>query len=107
MNPATLWGLVAALVAVVAEYLYRTLPGPWLRYLYLWVPFQLTIGYSIYMMVRSSSSLLSGFVVWAFATTLMRVFVSFVILREQIAVGTWIALGFIVLAKLAQSVWGR
>lgn len=103
----TLFGILAALVAVAAEYLYRTMTVPWWKLLWVWIPFQLAIGYSIYRMVQGSSTLMAGFVVWAFATTLMRVFVSVVILRENVAVGTWIALVLIVLAKLSQTAWGR
>jgi hypothetical protein len=36
INPATFWGLGAALPAVLAEYLYRRLPEPWIEYWWLW-----------------------------------------------------------------------
>jgi hypothetical protein len=32
VSPSTFWGLGAALPAVLAEYLYRRLPGPWIEY---------------------------------------------------------------------------
>ena len=108
MGPATLWGLGAAVPAVLCEYLYRTLPGPWWSYLYLWVPMQLAIGYSIYRLVTvPQTSLLDAFVVWAFSTMVMRVFLTTVILGDVVRFGTWIALGLIILARTAQAVWGR
>jgi hypothetical protein len=37
----------------------------------------------------------------------MRVFVSVVLLGETIKGGTWFALGLLIMAKLAQTFWGR
>lgn len=111
INPAILWGLSAAIPAVLAEYLYRTWPAgtPWWHGLWMWVPLQLSIGYCIYRLVTdtNTSSLLDAFVIWAFATTFMRVFVSVVVLGETVKGGTWFALGLLVMAKIAQSWWGR
>lgn len=108
LNPAILWGLAAAVPAVLAEYLYRVLPGPWWTHLWLWVPMQVTIGYCIYRLVTiPNTSLLDAFVVWAFSTTAMRVFVTVVLLGDHVRQGTWIAFGLVVLAKVAQSWWGR
>ena len=77
LTPATLWGLTAAVPAVLAEYLYRTLSGPWWHYVWIWVPIQLSIGYSIYRLVTIPQLvLMDSFVVWAFSTTFMRVIVS-------------------------------
>ena len=108
LGPAVLWGLLAAVPAVTAEYLYRTLPGPWLRHLYLWLPLQLSIGYCIYRLVNiPNTALLDAFVVWAFSTIAMRVFVSVVLLHDDVRGGTWFALGLIAMARLAQVAWGR
>ena len=108
LNPATFWGLTAAVPAVLAEYLYRTLPGPWWTYLYLWVPLQLCIGYSIYRLVTiPQTSLLDAFIVWSFSTTAMRVLVTVVILQDTIRTGTWIAFGLVVLARISQTWLGR
>lgn len=108
LGPATLWGLTAAVPAVLAEYLYRTLPGPWWHWLWVWVPLQLTIGYSIYRLVTiPNTALLDTFVVWAFSTTLMRVVISVVLLGDTVKPGTWFALGLLVMARLAQTFWGR
>lgn len=108
LAPATLWGLTAAVPAVLAEYLYRTLPGPWHHYLYLWVPIQLMIGYSIYRLVSiPQTALLDAFVVWAFSTTFMRVFVSTMLLTDTVKPGTWFALGLLFMARIAQTYWGR
>jgi hypothetical protein len=108
LGPATLWGLAAAVPAVLAEYLYRTLPGPWHHYLYLWVPMQLTIGYCIYRLVTiPGTPLMDAFIVWAFSTTFIRVALSVFVLHDVVKGGTWFALALLVLARVAQSFWGR
>lgn len=108
VSQATLWGLAAAVPAVVAEYLYRTVPGPWWHHLYLWLPLQLSIGYCIYRLTTiPNTALLDAFVVWAFSTTFMRVFISVVLLHDTIKGGTWFALGLLFMARIAQSFWGR
>lgn len=108
ISPVVWWGLAAALPAVLAEYLYRTVQGPWWHYLWAWVPIQLTIGYCIYRLVTTpGTTLLDAFVVWAFSTTAMRVFVSVLVLHDDVKPGTWFALGLLVMARIAQSYWGR
>lgn len=107
-NPAVMWGLLAAFPAVLAEYLYRIIDDSWWKYLWAWVPIQLAIGYCIYRLVNvPNSSLLDAFVVWAFSTTAMRVVVSTVFLGDTVKGGTWFALGLLVMARIAQSFWGR
>jgi len=108
LGPAILWGLLAAVPAVTAEYLYRTLPGPWLRHIYLWVPLQLSIGYCIYRLVNvPNTALVDAFVAWAFSTIAMRVVVSVFVLGDAVRGGTWYALALIVMARIAQVAWGR
>jgi hypothetical protein len=108
LSEATYWGLAAAVPAVLAEYLYRTLPGPWSQYLYLWVPMQLAIGYCIYRLVSiPNTALMDAFIVWAFSTTFMRVAISVLVLRDQVKGGTWFALGLLLMARIAQTFWGR
>lgn len=100
------WGLFAAVPAVTAEYLYRTLKGPWLSYLPIWIPLQLAVGYGIYRMLNTpNTNLLEAFVVWSFCVLSMRVFVSQVLLQETVNTGTWVALGLMVLAKLVNVYW--
>ena len=108
IDPSIQWGLTAAIPAVLAEYLYRTLPGPWWTYLYLWIPLQLAIGYSIYRLVTiPQTSLLDAFIVWAFSTTFMRIIVTVLLLHDTVRVGTWVALGLLICARIAQVTWGR
>lgn len=110
VSPAALWGLGAAVPAVLAELIYRKLPPDytWWQGLWMWIPLQLSIGFCIYQLVRiPNTSLLDAFVMWAFSTTFMRVFISVVILGEVIKGGTWFALGLLVMAKVAQTFWGR
>lgn len=107
-NPAMMWGLLAAIPAVLAEYLYKVLPGTWFSHIYLWVPLQLSIGYCIFRLVQiPNTSLLDAFIVWAFSTTIMRVIVTVVFLQQDVKGGTWFALGLLVMARIAQAFWGR
>jgi hypothetical protein len=107
-GPATFWGLSAALPAVLAEYLYRTIQGPWWHYLWAWAPMQLLIGYSVYRIVNiPNTSLIDAFIVFAFSTTALRVFVTVVVLGDPVKGGTWFALGLLIMARIAQTWWGR
>lgn len=114
MSSGAWYGLAAAIPAVLAEYLYRVLPGTdgsvmgWARYLYLWVPFQLAIGFFIYKLVNvPGQSLLDAFIVWAFATTFLRVLLTVFVLGDVVKGGTWFALALLVLANVAKTFWGR
>lgn len=114
LSPAAYYGLAAAIPAVLAEYLYRTLPGTdgsfagWLKYVYIWVPLQLAIGFFIYKLVSvPGQSLLDAFVVWAFSTTVMRVLLTVLVLGDTVKGGTWFALALLTMAKVAQTFWGR
>jgi hypothetical protein len=110
LSPATFWGLAAAFPAVLAELCYRKWPveWPWWYGLPAWIPMQLAIGYCIFRLVSvPSTTLLDAFVVWAFSTTAMRVAVSTLILGETIKGGTLFALGLLIMARIAQSFWGR
>lgn len=112
LSPAALWGLAAALPAVTAEYLYRVLPlaGPygWVKYLWLWVPLQLAIGYCIFRLVTiPNTTLMDSFAIWAFSTIAMRVVISVVFLHDPVKPGTWFALALILMARIAQTFWGR
>lgn len=101
-----IWSMLAAVLAVGAEWLYRTLKGSWLSYLYLWIPIQLTIGYSIYRLVTTPGTpLIGALIMWSFAVIGLRTFLSAVILRDVIPAGTWIALSLMILARISQTVW--
>lgn len=110
LSPMAMWGLGAAIPAVVAEYLYKVWPAdtPWWYGLPLWIPLQLSIGYCIFRLVSApGGTLLDAFVIWAFSTTFMRVFISVLILGETVKGGTWFALGLLIMANVAKTFWGR
>lgn len=107
MSPA-MWGVAAAVPAVVLEYLYRVLPGSWFHYMWAFAPLQLFLSYCICQLVRApGATLLDAFIVWALCTTGMRVAISVLMLGESIKGGTWFALALIILARVAQTTWGR
>ena len=106
-SPSVWWGLAAAVPAVAAEYLYRVLPGTWIDYWWVWLPISLSVSYSVCQLVRQpGNSLLDAFVVWAFSTTFLRV-VATMALGDHVREGTWVALALLVLARVAQTMWGR
>ena len=115
LSNATWYAIGAAIPAVLAEYLYRVLPGSdgsaagWFKYIHIWIPMQLAIGYFIYKLVTATStaSLLDAFVIWAFTTTIMRVIVTVLVLHDTVKGGTWYALGLLTMARVAQTFWGR
>lgn len=103
-----LFGFAAAAIAVAAETMYRSVTGPWHHYLWAWIPMQTAMSYCIYRLVTyPQTSLLDAFVTFAFCTITMRVAASIFILGDDIRLGTWVALGLIVLAKVAQATLGR
>ena len=107
-GPAVLWGLGAALPAVFAEFLYRRWDAPWWHGLHWWIPLQLAIGYCVYRLVTiPQTSLIDAFIVFAFATTFLRVFVTVAVLGDPVKGGTWFALALLILARIAQTYWGR
>lgn len=109
-SPAVLWGMCAAVPAVTAEFLYKVWPvgWPWWWGLPAWAPIQLAIGYSVFRLVTiPNSNLLDAFIVFAFSTTALRVFVSVVVLNQDVRGGTWFALVLLIMARIAQTFWGR
>ena len=111
ISPQALWGLAAAFPAVLAELLYKKWPleWPWWWGLPAWVPLQLAIGYCIFRLVTvpNSGSLLDAFIFWAFSTTFLRVLVTVGVLHQNVGNGTWFALALLVMARVAQTFWGR
>ena len=105
MNPAVLWGLGAGVPAVVLEYLYRTLPGPWSASLWLYAPMQLFIGYSIYRLVTTPGvTLLDALVVFAGATAALRIAATYA-LGDTIRASTWAAFALVMLANIIRTYW--
>jgi hypothetical protein len=105
MSPAILWGLGAGIPAVLLEYLYRTLPGPWWSNWWAWVPLGALIQYSIYRLVTvPGTTLLDALVVFAGCTALGRVAVTFM-LGDTVRPGTWAAFGLVMLANVVRAYW--
>jgi hypothetical protein len=103
---SVLFSLLAACSAIGAEYLYRTLRGPWWRYLWLWTPMQLLTGYCIYRLVTvPGAPLVGALILWSFATIGVRTALSYFILHDRIPAGTWAALGLMVVARALQTYW--
>lgn len=106
MSPALFFGMIAGVTAITAEYLYARWTLPWVAGIWLWTPLQLLIGYCVYRMVTIPGlSLLDAFIVFAFCTATLRIFVSIVLLDQTVRTGTWVAYGLIIAAQFARTYW--
>ena len=86
--------------------MYRTLPGSWLRNLPYYLPLMFVVNFSIYRLITTPGQpLLGALVIWSFAIILTRTFVSVVLLKDHISPGLWIAIGFMIAARIAQQTW--
>ncbi len=99
----TLWALFAAGLAVGNEWLYRTLPGHWSAYLYLWVPIQLGISYGLYKIITTpNTTLIDAMIIFTFSTMTLRIIASYG-LGDRISVTTWAAFGLLLMARFVQT----
>lgn len=106
MNPLILYSLLAGVTAVVAEGLYVRWTAPWWHGLWLWIPMQLLIGYSVYRLVTSPSlSLLDAFVMFALVTAALRIAIAVLVLRQDIAPGAWAAFVLLIAANFIRHYW--
>lgn len=110
-TPFMLWGLAAGVPAVVLEWLYRSQGAQGAYWYELWwaiIPCQALISYSIWRLVTTpGQSLIDAFVVFALATTSLRVFLTVAVFHDKVGNGTWFALALLILARVAQTSWGR
>jgi len=107
-SPVTGWGMAAAIIAVTNEYLYRKYTGGWFQMAHVYVPAQLMISYTLYRLITIPGvSLIDAFIVFSFSTVAFRVFVSIVLLHDNIGTGSWVALGLLFLARVAQLTLGK
>lgn len=106
MAPATVWGLAAAVPAVILEYLFRRLEGPWHSYWYIFIPAACFINYAVCQLVRQPGlNLIDAFIVFAFSTMLSRALLSVFVLGDHVGPGTWFALALLLMARIAQVGW--
>lgn len=99
----TLYSLLAAVVAVGLEWVYRAYPS--LEFRQLWPVAwgaSFAVAWCIFHLVRGAPTLLSAFVLWATATLGLRVFVSVVLLRDEMSWQTWAAVGLITAARVIE-----
>jgi hypothetical protein len=103
------FGAVAAVAAVAAEWLYKqpfVTAVPWIHHLYLWLPLQLCIGYCIYRLVNlPGTNLLDAFIVFAFCTAFLRIFVAIGVLHQTIPLQSWIAFALVLAATCVKTFW--
>lgn len=105
---ALFWGFTAAAAAVTYEYLVRAYPGHTFSWYYLvfglWA--QPVVAYGIYRLLTLSTSLVSGVVTFTLSTAILRLSVQLFLLgRESVGTGNWIAFGLVFLAAIIKSFW--
>jgi hypothetical protein len=109
--PGLQFGLAAGVLAVSAEWCYKqpwAVDGPWIKYVWVWLPMQLGIGYCIYRLVNlPGTNLLDAFIVFAFCTALLRIIVASAILGQTIPIQSWIGFGLVLSATLVKTFWEK
>lgn len=106
ISPASLWALISAIDAVLLEYLYRSLPGGWVRWSWVYVPLQIFMSYAIYRFLTvPGTSLVDAFIIWSFSTVILRTGVSLFLLGDVIKPSTWAAFGLVLAARCVQAFW--
>ena len=99
-----IWGLSSGTFVVICEILFKLSPSYWTR-AWLFLPIAVIINYSIYRLVNEAPNLPAAFIVFSLATLTLRTVAS-LWLGHPIGVGTWVAIGLLVLATGARQVWG-
>jgi hypothetical protein len=100
------WSVISALAAVYMEYLYRVLPGGWLRWSWLYVFPALLVSFSIHKLVTTPGvPLVGALVMWSICIMGSRIFVTMFVLHDKVSPGTWVAVGLMVIARFAQTFW--
>ena len=103
MTP-TLWATLGALSAVVLEWAYRRWPEhDWLDFWPL-LPLMLAINYSVYRVMRASTTLLEGFVVFGVMTACLRMLVSTGLLGEPLTFRMGVSVALLLAARIVQVV---
>ncbi|MCB7128013.1 MAG: hypothetical protein J3T61_00540 [Candidatus Brocadiales bacterium] len=93
-----LWGLLAAVLAVTSEALFRAQSGNIVPYIPLVVVIQLGIATGIYNLLKHSSSLVGGVLVFSFMVWALRLAAARVVLGEPITTTKMVACGLVLSA---------
>lgn len=102
MTP-TLWAVCGGVSAITLEWAYRRWPErAWVDFWPL-LPLALVINYSVWRIMQDAPTLLEGFIVFGVTTALLRVAVSTCLLGEGLTWQTLVAVGFLLAAKLVQT----
>jgi hypothetical protein len=97
------FGFIAAVAAVYAEWLYLVSPSFWTwRIMASLVTIQPIIAYAIFRLVKASPNLIAAIVIFSFSTLLLRIFVTLVVQGKHVSAGTWVALSLLVVAQFAR-----
>lgn len=101
-----LWSVVSAMCAVFMEYLYRVLPGGWLRWAWVYLPFAMVISYSIHKLVTTPGTpLIGALVLWSLCIMGSRITVTVLVLHDKVSTGTWVAVTLMIIGRFAQTFW--
>ena len=105
-NVSAMWAFAGAGAAVMLEFIYRKLPGPFWSFWWAVIPANVLISYTVYKLVTTpGATLIDAFIVWSFSTICLRVVVTIFFLNDTVHTGTWMALAFLLAARLTQTFW--
>lgn len=97
-----LWGILASMIAIGLETLYRSSTKTWVEHLPItFVPI-LLLNLLLYLLLTESGSLLGAFILFSACNLLLRISVVLVYLREPVSRGTWIAMILLMLAQVSK-----
>jgi hypothetical protein len=103
-----LYAFIGGAAAVTAEWLYKqpyVIDAP-LKWALAWMPLQAVIGYCVFRMVNMpGATLLDAFIVFAFCTAFLRIFVAIGVLHQTIPLQSWIAFALVLAATCVKTFW--
>ena len=99
------WIILGATCAVALETLYRAHEGTFSQVFPLAMLLSVGTTFGVWTTMQTSTSLLTGMVVWSFFTALCRLLSTFIVLHESPSVGAWVAFSMIVAAQLVSKIW--
>ncbi len=87
---------------VTIETSFRFTDHTWLRLLPFIILPILIANFAICQLVRSAESFFGAFIVFSLCNIVLRIMSTYLILHESVKRGTWVALGFVLLANASK-----
>ena len=97
------WSVLAATTAVGAEIVLSRATS-YMSIMWLVVPAALAVNYSVWQLLRLGPSFISSLIVFSIATATIRVIYS-VGMRQEVGIGTWVAIIMVLGAGVLRHLW--